>query len=128
MDLRLQHLCIDLDGKRFDLCCNFNVLADVEEMHGGLGPLLRSPSALHSVRVFLSCMMNDYAERMGWQERYTPRQAGRLLPTQPKEMNAAVQNIMDLVFSAVRPDDDPADPPEKDAEKNGETRQAPATE
>ena len=128
MDLRLAHLSIDLDGKRWNLCCNFNVLADIEEMYGGLSPLLQSPSAMNTARIFLSCMMNDYAESMGWPERYTPRQAGRLLPTRASELNGVLEDIMNLVFSAVRGDGAAEGTSGKDAEKNGQARQTPATE
>lgn len=116
MDIRLKTKPMELDGKEFVLCCNFNVIADAETLHGGLGALLRSRSTMNTARVFLSCMMNDYADSMGWEERYTPRQAGRLLSTNPQKLNEQVAEIMDLVFSAFRTDDEQF--PSEDAEKN----------
>nr|DAT69243.1 MAG TPA: tail tube protein [Caudoviricetes sp.] len=101
MDIRLKTKTMELDGKTFELCCNFNVIADAEDLYGGLGALLRSGSSMNTVRTFLACMMNDYADSMGWEERYTPRQAGRLLSTNPQELRSQAADIMALVFSAV---------------------------
>lgn len=117
MDIRLQTKSMELDGKEFKLCCNFNVLADVE-LHGGLEKLLRSKSPMNTARVFLSCMMNDYADSMGWPERYTPRKAGRLLPTEPQKLNEQVSEIMELVFNAVRAAPAAELPSSEDTEKN----------
>lgn len=117
MDIRLQTKSMELDGKEFKLCCNFNVLADVE-LHGGLETLLRSKSPMNTARVFLSCMMNDYADSMGWPERYTPRKAGRLLPTEPQKLNEQVSEIMELVFNAVRAAPAAELPSSEDTEKN----------
>lgn len=109
---------MELDGKEFVLCCNFNVIADVEALYGGLGALLQGISPMSSARTFLSCMMNDYADTMGWPERYTPRQAGRLLPTAAKELNHAVDEIMELVFSAVRSETPADQKPSEGSSKN----------
>lgn len=117
MDIRLKTKTMELDGKEFKLCCNFNVLADVEALHGGLGTLLKSKSTMNTARVFLSCMMNDYADSMGWPERYTPRQAGRLLSTEPKKLNEQVSDIMNLVFDAVRAEIVTEAPTGEDTEK-----------
>ena len=68
MDIRLKTKTMELDGKTFELCCNFNVIADAEDLYGGLG---------------------------------TPRQAGRLLSTNPQELRSQAADIMALVFSAV---------------------------
>lgn len=118
MDIRLQTKSMELDGKEFKLCCNFNVLADVEALHGGLETLLRSKSPMNTARVFLSCMMNDYADSMGWPERYTPRQAGRFMSTEPKKLNGQVSEIMELIIGAVRAEPAAEQPSSEDTGKN----------
>ena len=99
-DIRLEELPFELDGKRYLLRCNMNVLADVQAEYGGdLGKALEGDSPLKSVTVFLAAMLNDYADEQGWPERWTPRQIGRRfgigdLPT---------KEIMQLVVRAMTP-------------------------
>ena len=45
MDMRLKELAIWLDGQRYVLRCNMNVLAELQEACGGLGSLLESKMA-----------------------------------------------------------------------------------
>ena len=79
-DIRLKVLPFTLDGRVYLLRCNFNVLADVQAACGGdLLSLLNSPANLATVREFLPAMLNDYADEMGWPERFTARQLGRML-------------------------------------------------
>lgn len=79
-DIRLKVLPFELEGKTYLLRCNFNVLADVQAACGGdLLSLLNSPANLATVREFLPAMLNDYADEMGWPERFTARQLGRMM-------------------------------------------------
>lgn len=117
-DIRLKRQPFDLDGKHFELCATFNTLADIEEAFGSMGAFLRTRSVMKGCRVALASMMNDYAEAQGWPERYTPTQAGRLLPTTAKELTQTTADIMGLVRAAIVPANaEPEDQEAADAEK-----------
>lgn len=96
MDLRLEELPFEFDGRRYILRCNMNVLADVQIAYkGDLTPALNDRGTLRSALEFLSAMMNDYADEQGWFEpgvtddsyecapelakRFTARSLGRKL-------------------------------------------------
>lgn len=87
MDLRLPTMPFEFNGKTYELCCNMNVLADVQEAYNGsLMAALRNPSSIKAATTFLSAMLNDCAETNGWPERYTARQVGRLLGGNPENV------------------------------------------
>lgn len=99
-DIRLEELPFEFGGKTYLLRCNMNVLADVQEIYGGdVGKALSSETPTKSVLHFLAAMMNDYAEDMGWPERFTARQIGRRL-TLPQ---VPTGEIMGLVIRALVP-------------------------
>ena len=118
MDLRLKTKTVELDGKQFSLCCNFNVLADIEENHGGIVPLLRQPSMIDTVRIILSCMLNDYADSMGWDCRYTPKDAGRVVFADSTPLLVHAHELVDLVYSAIAGAPLVTEPSGEDASKN----------
>ena len=99
-DIRLEELPFEFDGKHWILRCNMNVLADVQEVyHGDIGEALAGARPFESVLQFLAAMLNDYADEMGWPERYTARQLGRkftqwMIPT---------REIMGLVTRSLIP-------------------------
>ena len=100
-DIRLEEVPFELDGKTYQLRCNMNVLADVQEEYGGdFTKALDEKNSLRSVLVFLSAMLNDYADEMGWQERYTARQLGRKY----KHFDAPAELVMGVVIRAITPD------------------------
>ena len=67
----------NFDGKEWELTCNMNVLAAVQEAYNGrLSEALTDSTAKSSLE-FLAAMMNDYADLRGWPERYTAKQLGR---------------------------------------------------
>lgn len=77
-DIRLEELPFDLDGKRFLLRCNMNVLADVQELHGGMiSEALNGGKPTESILEWMAAMLNDYADEQGWPERYTVKSLGR---------------------------------------------------
>lgn len=87
MDIRLPTMPFDFNGKKYTLCCNMNVLADVQEAYNGnLMAALRNPSNIKASTTFLAAMLNDCAESNGWAERYTARQVGRLLAGNPESV------------------------------------------
>lgn len=101
-DIRLKSVPFELDGKTYMLRCNMNVLADVQEAYGGdLTAALDTDGTLKSVLHFASAMLNDYADEMGWPERFTPRALGRKIAL--SELPSAA--ILSLVVSAVRKTD-----------------------
>lgn len=99
-DIRLEQMPFSFDGKVWQLRCNMNVLADVQDSYGGsITDALTGGKPSRSVIEFLAAMLNDYAEEMGWTERYTARSLGRKLSP---NMVPTVE-IMGLVMRAVAP-------------------------
>ncbi len=124
MDIRLKTTPFDLNGKRYELCCNMNVLADVQEAFGGdMDAVLSRRASVRSGLEFLSAMLNDYADSMGWPERYTARELGRMFSAGNNRDIMPI--VMDLVVSALT-DPDPEDQEGAPDEKNAETRPAAA--
>lgn len=112
MDIRLKKTPMEFDGKTFELCCNMNALADVQEQCGGeISTALSGKSTLKSVLMFLSAMLNDYADEHGLDVRYTPKQVGRIL--KPNELDKATSVVMELVTDAIKSDEQ-----DEEAEKN----------
>ena len=104
-DIRLEELPFEFNGKTYLLRCNMNVLADVQEESGGtIGGVFSGDNPTKSVLLFVAVMMNDYAEEMGWPERYTPRDVGRKLT--PGML--PVSEIMGLVTRSIAPPEESA--------------------
>ena len=98
--VKMKEIPFELDGKRYKLRCNMNVLADVQEAYDGdFMSSLNSRQSMKSVLEFLAAMLNDYADEMGWPERFTAKQLGRKLY---QDEVPGVQ-IMSLVTEAVLP-------------------------
>lgn len=113
MDIRLKTQPFNFDGKTFQLCCNMNVLADVQSVYeGNIRIALESPDKVRSLLEFLTAMLNDYADSQNWEERYTSRQVGRLL--KPSQLNMVSETVMGLVVDSLKDESDT----EEEAEKN----------
>ena len=98
--VKMKEIPFELDGKRYKLRCNMNVLADVQEAYDGdFMESLNSRQSMKSVLEFLAAMLNDYADEMEWPERFTAKQLGRKLY---QDEVPGVQ-IMSLVTEAVLP-------------------------
>lgn len=98
--VKMKEIPFELDGKRYKLRCNMNVLADVQEAYDGdFMSSLNSRQSMKSVLEFLAAMLNDYADEQGWPERFTAKQLGRKLY---QDEIPGVQ-IMSLVTEAVLP-------------------------
>lgn len=122
MDIRLKTIPFEFEGKTYNLSCNMNVLADVQEAFGGdLDAALQTKSSVRSALEFLAAMLNDSADSNGWPERFTARQLGRKIPA--RNNLRLYTMIMDLVINACADPDADAGTPGDD-EKNGETRQS----
>lgn len=119
-DIRLEEMPFEFNGKTYLLRCNMNVLADVQEVFGGqLSEALSGARPTTSVMEFLAAMMNEYADEMGWTERFTARQIGRkcspaMVPT---------KDIMGLVTRAMVPPAAAGSDPEEtpDEQKPGDS-------
>ena len=83
MDVRLKTEPFALNGKVYNICCNMNVLADVQEAYGGdFRNALNNPTSLRTSLVFLAAMLNDAAKDLG-----------RMLPVSA----SSIQKITDVV-------------------------------
>lgn len=103
-DIRLQREPLELNGKTYLLRCNFNVLADVQEAFGGdFLAAMDDKQSFRAVTEFTAAMANDYADEMGWPERFTARQIGRLLPM--NDLKLWQTKIAMLVLSALGSDE-----------------------
>lgn len=111
MDLRLEELPFEFEGRTYKLRCNMNVLADVQEMNGGfISTALEGKRAQKTVLQFLAAMMNDYADEQGWfipdatgeavlPKEFTPRGLGRVL----RFGEVPVDQIMGLIVRSLTP-------------------------
>lgn len=105
-DIRLKEIPFELDGKTYKLRCNMNVLADVQEaFDGDFTEALSGKNTLKSTLVFLAAMLNDYADDMGWEERFTARQLGRRY----KRFDFPVEEIMGVVIQSITPEGEQED-------------------
>ena len=99
-DIRLEEIPFTFNGKTYQLRCNMNVLADVQEACGGnIAMALNGERTLGSVMLFLAAMLNDYADEMDWPERWTAKQLGRKLSKNMLDPSL----IMGLVTRALTP-------------------------
>lgn len=99
-DVRMREIPFELDGKRYRLRCNMNVLADVQEAYNGdFMQSLDGRRAMKGILEFLAAMLNDYADEQDWPERFTAKQLGRKLH---RDEIPGVE-IMSLVTEAVLP-------------------------
>lgn len=108
-DIRLEEVPFEIDGKTYKLRCNMNVLADVQESFGGdFSAALSGKNTLKSALTFLAAMLNDYADEMGWPERYTPRDLGRKY----KRFDLPVEMVMGVVIRSITPESGEEEPAE----------------
>lgn len=70
IDMRLERVPFEFDGRTYQLCCNMNVLADVQDAFGGeIIEALSSKSSVRSLMEFLAAMLNDSADEQGIEVR-----------------------------------------------------------
>lgn len=102
MDIRLKTAPYTFDGMEMTLCCNMNVLADVQEyFDGSFGRALEKRRTLQANIVFLTAMINDYLDSIGSTKHYEVREVGRKLPTLPAATRELSNIITCLVSSAL---------------------------
>ena len=108
-DIRLKTVDYQLDGVTYQLACNMNVLADVQEAYrGNLIQALNTSSGLKGTLEFLAAMLTDAADTQGVEDaagcpkRFTARELGRKLTL--KETMEAGKKIMPIIRAAVAAD------------------------
>lgn len=104
-DIRLKTAKYTVAGREYTLACNMNVLADVQELHrGNLASALNGARAIKVALEFGAAMCNDFADANGWDERYTAKSLGRVLPA--GEVRQFVDIMNSLIYSAISPAED----------------------
>ena len=126
MDMRLKELAIWLDGQRYVLRCNMNVLAELQEACDGLGSMLESKMGLRSFNRLVAAMVNEAADAAGLDVRYTDKEIGRKLGW--KGFLRYKERVFEMLLAAVADDDEDAAQPAKENEKNAQTSEAAATD
>ena len=102
--IQLKEIPFELNGKTYKLRCNMNVLADAQAaFDGDFGAALDPDNSFRSLTVFLAAMLNDYAEEMDWEERWTERSLGRVLA----KHQIREGDIMGLVVASITPPPSP---------------------
>ena len=116
-DIRLMHHSWKFASRDWDLVCNMNVLADVQEAFGGDLSNALSGGTIRTVREFLAAMLNDYADSQGWQIRYTGTELGRRISWE--EFQEIQPIVMELVMAALSgPSEDTGDTVTEEADPN----------
>ena len=124
MDLRLKALPFEYGGHKLQLCCNFNVLADLQ-VTGELEEMLDEKRSFRNFTRLLAALVNEAADAAGLDLAVTDREIGRAVSW--KEFRKMSGDVFGLLVAAiVSPDEDAAEPNE-DASKNVETSEAAAT-
>ena len=126
MDMRLKELAICLDGQRYVLRCNMNVLAELQEACGGLGSLLESKMGLRSFNRLLAAMVNEAADAAGLDVRYTDKEIGRKLGW--KDFQRYKDDVFALFIAAISGEGgEDTEQPAEGNEKNAQTSEDTAT-
>ena len=124
MDLRLKTLPFEYGGHNLQLCCNFNVLADLQAT-GELEDMLDQKRSFRNFTRLLAALVNEAADAAGLDLSVTDREIGRAVSWQ--EFRRIQRDVFGLLFAAVMaPDDDEAEPDDEET-KNVETKEAAAT-
>lgn len=119
-DIRLKTRRLTVGGKEYELVCNMNVLADLQEMHDGdLNEALNITK--HGLRTALEAaalMLNEACDISGDPKRFTARELGRILPpTQAAQLQDVTLELITAALSSVTDEEDPA-PEEIEESKN----------
>lgn len=115
----MREIPFELDGKRYMLRCNMNVLADVqEEYDGDFMESLNGKKAMKGILVFLAAMLNDFADEMGWPERFTAKQLGRRLHQEEVPGMKIMALVTEAVLPRVKEKNQEAPEPDEGSEEN----------
>ena len=78
--IRLEKKTLEFDGRVWEICCNMAVLDALQEAHGGDFSEVMNLPVMKAPAEILAAMLNDYAEDMGWEIRYTAKHVAKLVP------------------------------------------------
>lgn len=96
-DLRLKTADVTVGGRTYKICCNMNVLADVQEIYGGDMRRALNDTSAKGIRNFLTAMINDARDSLG-EEPLTAKQVGRDV-----SFDCAKETVLPLILSAFSP-------------------------
>ena len=99
-NIRLQEVPFSFEGRNYKLRCTMNVVADVQDQNGGdLLSSLTTKNFFRGILVWVSSMMNNYAEAEGWED-YTPYTA-RYLGNKISLKDLPIDQISEMLNSAL---------------------------
>lgn len=121
-DIRLKTADVTVGGRTYKICCNMNVLADVQEMYDGNMSKALEDTTANGMRNFLTAMVNDARDSLG-EGPLTAKQVGREI-----SFSNAKKTVMPLILAAFVPSENKQqeEPEEKENgdEKNSMTTQS----
>lgn len=94
-DIRLKTAPFEWRGEKINLCCNMNVLADVQEAYGGDISRAFKGSTVRATLTFLTAMINDATDG-----DLTVREVGREIPI--SELGYVSGVVLPLVSDALK--------------------------
>ena len=94
-DSRLETAAFEWRGEKIKLCCNMNVLADVQEAYGGDISRAFKGSTVRATLTFLTAMINDATDG-----DLTVREVGREIPI--SELGYVSGVVLPLVSDALK--------------------------
>ena len=94
-DIRLKTALFEWHGEKIKLCCNMNVLADVQEAYGGDISRAFKGSTIRATLTFLTAMINDATD-----DDLTVREVGREIPI--SELGYVSGVVLPLVTEALK--------------------------
>lgn len=103
MDVRLKTMPYEIDGQKLTLCCNMDVLADLQEQSGELQELLESRRSMRSYLRLLAAMINSELRARGQDASYTDAELGRRIGFREFRKNST--DVFGLLISAVEADE-----------------------
>lgn len=98
-DIRLKTVPFEWKGETIKLCCNMNVLADVQEAYDGDISKAFKGSTLRATLTFLTAMINDATDG-----NLTVREVGRELS--PNDLGYISGVVLPLVTDSLKTDGD----------------------
>lgn len=103
MGVRLKTMPYEIDGQKLTLCCNMDVLADLQEQSGELQELLESRRSMRSYLRLLAAMINSELRARGQDASYTDAELGRRIGFREFRKNST--DVFGLLISAVEADE-----------------------
>ena len=94
-DIRIKTAPFEWRGEKIKLCCNMNVLADVQEAYGGDISRAFKGSPVRATLTFLTAMINDATDG-----DLTVREVGREIPV--SELGYISGVVLPLVSDALK--------------------------